>query len=192
MDNKWAHLGHALGECWNDPNKSITFIHIPKNASSFLKECLIGTGQFRQTQSLVQANSYLIALRDPIDRWISGISQFLSSESNQHFTLLELTNTITFDDHTELQTYFLQGIDLDKATFLRVDQNLRKNIQKWLKENSYPTRYIGNVPMHNQGDEKIKNRISDMIDGNSQIKLKLVKHYDKDYKLINKVRFYGT
>jgi hypothetical protein len=189
--DKWVHLGHALGECWNDVDKSITFVHIPKNASSFIKGCLLGTNKFTHSDTLIGAERYLIALRDPTERWISGIAQFMSIESNKHLTLRELVETVTFDDHTELQTYFLQDIDLNKSTFFRVDRNLRTNIQNWLSKNEYHSN-IDNIPNINQGDEMMKNRFAAMVDGNSQIKLKLAEHYANDYELINRVKFYGN
>ena len=191
MSGKWAHLGHTLGECWNNTDKSITFVHIPKNASSFIKGCLLSTDKFTHNSILVDADQYLIALRDPIERWISGIAQFMVIESNKHLTLQELVNTVTFDDHTELQTYFLQNVNLNKCTFLRVDNNLRKNINHWFIKNGFNID-ITHIPNINQGNETIKNRFAAMVDGNSQIKLKLAKHYEQDYELINRVKFYGN
>ena len=190
--DKWAHLGHTLGECWNDQDNSITFIHIPKNASSFIKGCLLSTNKFTHSNTLVNADQYLVALRDPIERWVSGIAQFMAIESNKHIPLQELVNTVTFDDHTELQTYFLQNLDLyKKCTFLRVDNNLKKNISQWLLENGFNID-VSHIPNINQGNEMVKNRFAAMVDGNSQIKLKLVTHYEQDYALINRVKFYGN
>lgn len=188
---RWAHLGHNLGECWNNVDKSITFVHIPKNASSFIKGCLLGTNKFTHSNSLITADKYLIALRDPIERWISGIAQFMLIESNKDLTLRDLINTVTFDDHTELQSYFLQDVDLNKCIFLRVDNNLRNNVGSWLFDNGFNTD-VNSITNINQGNEMIKNKFSAMVDGNSQIKLKLFKHYEQDYELINRVKFYGT
>jgi hypothetical protein len=189
--DKWSHLGHTLGECWNDKNKSITFVHIPKNASSFIKGCLLGTEKFTHSNSLIPAEQYLIALRDPIERWVSGITQLMSVPDNQHLTLQDLVSTVTFDDHTELQTYFLEGIDLDRCAFLRVDRHLRTNIKQWVIDNGYQID-VDSVPNINQGDQLAKDRFAAMVDGNSQIKLKLAEHYAKDYELINRVKFYGN
>jgi hypothetical protein len=189
--DRWAHLGHNLGECWNNVDKSITFVHIPKNASSFIKGCLLGTNKFTHSNSLITADKYLIALRDPIERWISGIAQFMLIESNKDLTLRDLINTVTFDDHTELQSYFLQDVDLNKCIFLRVDNNLRNNVGSWLFDNGFNTD-VNSITNINQGNEMIKNKFSAMVDGNSQIKLKLFKHYEQDYELINRVKFYGT
>ena len=189
--SKWAHLGHHLGECWNDKDKSITFVHIPKNASSFVKGWLLRSGNFTHSDSLVIADHYLITLRDPIERWVSGIAQFMNVESNQQLTLHELVEQVTVDDHTELQTYFLQNVDIDRCTFLKVNQNLRTNIKLWLSEHGYI--HTGpDVPNINEGNQLLKDRFAAMVDGNSQIKLKLVTHYEQDYALINRVKFYGN
>jgi len=189
--DRWAHLGHTLGECWNDQDKSITFIHIPKNASSFIKGCLLSSNNFVHNNNLVTADKYLIALRDPIERWVSGITQLMSVPSNQNLTLQDLVSTVTFDDHTELQTYFLKGIDLDRCSFLWVDRNLRTNIKQWAIDNGYQFD-IDTLPNINQGNQLLKDRFAAMVDGNSQIKLKLVTHYEQDYALINRVKFYGN
>jgi hypothetical protein len=146
---------------------------------------------WKHSETLVPAKEYLIALRDPIERWISGIAQFMGVESNHRFTLHELVERVTVDDHTELQTYFLQDVDIDKCTFLKVNQNLRTNIKLWLGEHGYG--HNGpDVPNINQGNQLLKDRFAAMVDGNSQIKLKLAKHYEQDYELINRVKFYGT
>ena len=191
MSSKWAHLGHTLGECWNDANKSTTFIHIPKNASSFVKGCLLSSGNFTHSDSLVTADRYLVTLRDPIDRWISGIAQFMNDENNQNVTLHDLVDRVTIDDHTELQTYFLEKVDLDRCTFIQVDKNLRTNLSAWFKENDYIVN-MDNIPNINQGNQLLKDRFAAMVDGNSQIKLKLATHYEQDYALINRVKFYGN
>jgi len=188
--DRWKHLGHRLGECWVDKNKSTAFIPIPKNASSFVKGCLLGSSQFIYHDNLVTTNQYLITLRDPIERWTSGVAQFLGTEIDNKLNLRDLINDITFDDHTELQTYFLQGVDLDRCVFLRVDQNLRINIKRWLVENNYQVD-IDTIPNINEGKEIFKKWVNALIDNDQQFKLKLYTHYAEDYELINRVKFYG-
>ena len=196
MSGKWAHLGHNLGECWNDPKKSITFINIPKNASSFIKGCLISSGCFTHSDSLVTADRYLVILRDPIERWVSGIAQFVTEDYtipliNQTLPLHRLIKTITVDDHTELQTYFLEGVDINKCEFLLVNQNLRTNINRWFLDHGYDIN-LDNLPNINEGHQESKNKFAAMVDNDNQIKLKLTEHYANDYELINRVKFYGN
>jgi len=75
---RWAHLGHRLGECWVDEVNDKSYIHVPKNASSFIKGVLIGSGGFwHHSETLVNSGENLVILRDPIDRWCSGVAQYL-------------------------------------------------------------------------------------------------------------------
>jgi hypothetical protein len=189
--DKWAHLGHRLGECWVDADNSITFIPIPKNASSFVKGCLLSSNRFIYRDNLPNTDRYLITLRDPIERWISGVAQFIATNGDNKLNLHDLITRMTFDDHTELQTYFLSGIDIDRCIFLRVDQNLRNNIKQWLIKNGYQVN-INLVPNINEGKQTFKNWVTAITDNNHQLKLKLTEHYAQDYELINRVKFYGT
>lgn len=194
--DRWQHLGHTLGECFYCGSASATYVHIPKNASSFIKSCLFSTQDWFHSEKLIHNDLFIVALRDPIERWCSGIAQFASSEVNQHLTMNELVEQITWDDHTELQTYFLQGVDLNKAVFFRVDRNLRANIGRWLNERGYNIN-VDELPDLNtsesNGIQALKQRFQSLmgtVDGMSPIKLKLLKHYADDYDLIARVKFY--
>lgn len=192
---RWAHLGHRLGECWVDDVNNISYIHIPKNASSFIKGVLIGAGGFwRHSETLVNSNENLIVLRDPIDRWCSGITQYLHN-SKQDLSVNEVFDRITFDDHTELQTYFLRGVDLSKATFMLVDENLRKNLDNWIYNRPYRTNV--NIAIEYNASGKDDRRTTkayyiNLLEQNPNLVLKLQKHFEEDYKLINSVKFYET
>ena len=193
---RWVHLGHRLGECWHDDTRDISYIHIPKNASSFIKACLIGAGGYwRHSETLVNSKENLIILRDPIDRWCTGIAQYLYN-SNQPNMLEELIfDTITFDDHTDLQTYFLQGVNLDAGTFILLDCNLKSTFTNWIKEHGYCTD-ISIVNNYNSSRddarEQIKLKYVKLLAETPSLMLKLKKHFEKDYELINRVKFYGN
>ena len=192
---RWIHLGHRLGECWIDDVNNKTYIHIPKNASSFIKGVLIGSGGvWRHSQTLINSNENLIILRDPIDRWCSGITQYLHN-NNLELSIDEVFDKITFDDHTDLQTYFLQGVDLNHATFMSVDDNLKANLSNWIYNRPYRTnvdiaiKYNASVE-----DDRIttKNYYLNLLDQRPDLVLKLKKHFEADYELINRVKFYGN
>jgi hypothetical protein len=194
MLGKWIHLGHRLGECWVDETRSITYIHVPKNASSFIKGCLIGSGGFwKHSETLVISNETLIVLRDPIERWCSGIAQYQYNSKQFDMTLDEAFNTITFDDHTDLQTYFLQGVDLSKATYMLADDTLRITLEKWVRERGYHTNIsIAHSYNASVGDERenIKSQYLDILASRPDLVLQLKNHFAADYELFNKVKFY--
>jgi hypothetical protein len=191
---RWAQLGHRLGECWVDEVNDKTYIHIPKNASSFVKGVLIGSGGFwHHSETLVNSGENLIILRDPIDRWCSGIAQYLYN-NKQKLSIEEIFDKITFDDHTDLQTYFLQDVDLSSATFMLVDDELRANMNDWIVEHGYRTNVDIAIEYNASADDDritIKNYYIKLLEQHPEIVLKLKDYFAEDYKLIENVKFYG-
>jgi hypothetical protein len=188
--DKWAHLGHRLGECWT--NNGLTFINIPKNASSFVKGYLLSEG-WQHSNSLVDSRQYLVILRDPVDRWLSGIAQYQFNSSRYDMDIDSTFKEITFDDHTELQSYFLQSVDLSKTAFLKFDDNLKLNLIKYFKTQGHDIgwREIPNINS-SAGDRRgtIKATMQEYLANNPGYMLQLKKHFAADYELINKVTFY--
>ena len=190
MIDKWAYLGHKLGECWVDPTSSLTYIHIPKNASSSVKGCM-ASNRWQHSDTLIKNKQFLVVLRDPIDRWCSGIAQFQINSKQLELDVAKVFEQITFDDHTEQQIYFLQGIDLNKVTFIMVNNNFNTIFNKWLNEKGYPS--VADTPRFNQSSGiklELKQKYQQLIDSNPVYMLQLKKHFAADYELINKVKFY--
>jgi len=189
---RWAHLGHRLGECWVDDTHHLTYVHIPKNASSFIKGCLIGCyGMWRHSETLVPADEYLIALREPIERWISGIAEYCYNTGIM-LTVDQALEQITFDDHTEHQVYFIQEVDLSKATFLRVDERLRNNLEHWVKQFNYRTNIQIALEYNTSTGAKREFivRFNEEINQNPLYRARLEEYFAEDYKLYKSVKFY--
>ena len=192
MLDKWAHLGHKLGECWVDSAADITYVHVPKNASSFIKGCLQTSNRWQHSDTLVNNSRYLIAMRDPIERWCSGIAQFQLNSQQLELDVDKVFNQITFDDHTEQQIYFLQGNDLNKVIFVMINDTFNETISRWFGENGY-TVNVDTMPKFNQSSDiklELKQKYQQLVDSNPDYMLQLKKHFAADYELINKVKFY--
>ena len=192
MYGKWAHLGHRLGECWVDETHHLTYVHIPKNASSFVKGCLIGCyGMWKHSETFVPADQYLIVLREPIERWVSGIAEYCFNSGNM-MTIEQALEQITFDDHTEQQVYFIKEVDLIRSTFLRVDDRLRDNLERWLKQFNYRTNIqIALEYNTSEGPKRdLINKFTEEINSNPAYKARLEEYFADDYKLYNNVTFY--
>lgn len=192
---RWAHLGHRLGECWVDEVNDISYIHIPKNASSFVKGVLMGSGGFwHHSETLVNSKENLIILRDPIDRWCSGITQYLYN-SKQDLSIDEVFDKITFDDHTELQTYFLQGVDLDHSTFMLANDRLKSNLNDWIYNRAYRTN-VDIAIQYNASNEDDRRTTKEyyvkLLEQNPNLVLKLQQYFEADYELIGSVKFYES
>ena len=171
-----------------DGISKLIYVHIPKNASSYIKSCLLQTNDWLYSEKFIANDQYLVVLRDPIERWTSAIAQILMAEDN-HMSFDELANVITTDDHTETQIYFLQNVDLSKTVFFMVNSNLSKNLQDWLDCMDYD---INISNLINQGNQNSKKYVKEKIDNNPDLVLKLKQHFAEDYALINRVKFYGT
>jgi len=190
--DRWAHLGHTLGECWVDREQDIAYIHIPKNASSFIKGCLLASLKFTHSNMSIRTNRYLVALRDPIERWVSGMAEYEFNGKQPNIDYQQ----ITFDDHTETQDYFLQDIVIKNTDFIMVNNNLRTNLTRWFDEFGYRVD-VDNMKQYNAADlniekQQLKSKYQTIVDNNPEFVLKLKKHYANDYKLINSVKYYGT
>lgn len=129
MIDRWVHKGHRLGTCLASPDKKHAFLQIPKNASSYWKTYLRPLGwKTSNVKELPEDTCYFTMLRDPVERWLSGISEYFERYHNEElhqpkssifFKTIE--DLIVVDDHTELQSYFLQPIELQHIQFYKID-----------------------------------------------------------------------
>jgi hypothetical protein len=194
--DKWTYRGHDLGECYFDPVQDLTYIHIPKNASTFIKRFCV---DFEYSKTFKHASKYLVILRDPIERWVSGMAQLIQSDTGTNWTSEYIFNNITLDDHTEIQCYFLKSInfekDINKCIFFKVDENLSDKFIGWTNT-VYPKVVMHktklNMGINIIGRIEIIKNLQKIIDNNADLMLKLKKHFDADYELINRVKFYGN
>jgi hypothetical protein len=153
----------------------------------------LSTKKWHHSDELIPNKRYLIALRDPIERWLSGIAQYQVNSNSVNLSEEEIFETITFDDHTEQQIYFLKDIDLLSCVFVKVDATLTNVLTKWFKEQySFD---IGHLPLYNSSINdpvklQIKQNLSNILDQNPNLMLKLKEHFRIDYELINRVKFY--
>jgi hypothetical protein len=129
-------------ECRVDLQQKIAWINIPKNSSTMINGYL--KNQHWSSDSLEnwigQANTFLIVLRDPVDRWASGITEYMYRyHPNVDFDqITDLVQDIIlqhkiFDEHTFPQVCFLDTIPLDQCVYFRMDQHLVSNFQDYLQ-----------------------------------------------------------
>lgn len=196
--------GHVFGECMSHPDTDLMYINIPKNASSWTKPNLIDWGwEFYNyhTDNLYHKHA-LIVLRDPIDRWLSGIAEYmylhhrdldLAHVSNSFLNLV--FDRIAFDDHTDSQVLFLQDLDLSNCTFFWCNEGYRENFSHFLNVKSMPNKYYNYEYQHVTNNEPIRSKFKKIfrqaLENNSKYNQKLQWYFAKDYNLINSVKFYA-
>lgn len=71
-------FGHGSGVV--SPDGSVFVLNIPKNASSYVLDWSRRLGwQVADAESVPMVKQMIVLLRDPIERWISGIAQYINT-----------------------------------------------------------------------------------------------------------------
>ena len=184
------------------------YINIPKNASSFLRHYFKDTGWKHMHVGMnMDIDTNIIVLRDPIERWITGIAQHITTNilgenfGSTHY--LEQTNElveklifdqIVFDDHTEQQSWFLEPFDLTNSVFFYCNSDLSKNLDSYF--GSIGTDFhLTNKPYVNVSQEQFDNanlveHFKKLVYNNEHYQDKLRSYFVRDYDLIHSVNFY--
>jgi len=202
----WEPKGHTFGTCMSKPGSDIMYVNIPKNASSWTKPNLLDHNWEFYNYHLdnLYHKHALVVLRDPVERWLSGIAEYftLYHENldldlvNQAFYDL-LMDQITLDDHTEKQVYFVEGLDPNRCTFMMCNKDYRVNFQKWLQDLSlwngknYQNYHYQHTTQGNAVRKKFTEFFKPLLDNPKYLE-KIKKHYQLDYRLIWSLRFYGS
>jgi hypothetical protein len=186
------------------------YINIPKNASSFMRESFKESGwKHMHCGMSMEIDNVIVILRDPIDRWLSGIAQHITTNilgenfGSTHF--LELSNElvekiifdqVVFDDHTEQQSWFLEPFDLSKVVFFEFNENLSANLDNYFASKGLILD-LKNQPFINASKDSFDNAnlidyFRDKVYSNRQYYNRLKEYYIRDYDLITSIQFYGT
>jgi hypothetical protein len=199
--NQWQHKGHCYGECMTHPGSDLMYIHIPKNASSWTKTNLQEWGwEFYNYRTDNLDKSAMVVLRDPVDRWLSGIAEYLTlyhpSLHNHEISsgFLDLVfDRITFDDHTDLQVKFVEGLDTERCTFFWCDKTYKEKFSKFLNAHDMSNGYFKYEDQHvsENSPERLhwKTLFGHHLE-NSKYCDAVKNYFREDYKLIDQVKFY--
>lgn len=196
---RWLHKGHEFGQITINEESKLMFVNIPKNASQWALNILRyngwkSTNYNRPNIDITDFKAFTI-VRDPYERYISGLAEYIHRYHNDKMMSDDvfeiLFDLITVDDHTELQSYFLNDIDFDTTTFIMCDKNLSNNMnaQIFKKYNIKVTDEL--LKPFYMADEyspkyKLQNHIKSKI--TPEIEEKIKKHFQPDYVLIDKIR----
>jgi hypothetical protein len=198
--SEWQHKGHCYGECMSHQDSAYMYVYIPKNASSWTKPNLKDFGwQFYNYHTDNLNKHALVVLRDPVDRWLSGIAEYFALYHPTFDTwttdAFDLTfDRVCFDDHTERQVKFLHGLDTDNCVFFDFN-NYRQAFSHWISEhygkNKYDSYEFQHVSENSPERKKFKEIFKRKLE-NSKYLEQIKNFYEQDYKLINQIKFYAT
>jgi hypothetical protein len=210
----WAYRGYTYGEChYNKEIKNI-YINIPKNASCNIRNAIVNSGlvgtNLLQSTIFPEYESVVVVLRDPVDRWISGITTYLnlgiageflvddllqSLKNNNKWFFEILFDRVSFDDHSERQSYFLQPFDLSNAYYFYIENKdkLEYQLTQFYAGEGVQIKFEAwarNECKHDPIDQFFTAFLFDHK--NKKYKDKLIDYFKDDYKIINSVKFYGS
>ena len=202
------------------------YVSIPKVASSYLKLALPGhvfdiwNWQWYEKSGEVpskQIVKYIIVLRDPIERWITGAVEYWHRiYPNRNWMTQDLHDIfaqIEFDKHTRPQSDFVHLVDLDRTIWLWMGLDI--DISQWFINQGISLTFVpdheknigrkrskvyfdrrGNQVQKNMSDviegpdiQMIYNQLKSSIESNTLYQQQIKNFYKKDYNLIQSVRF---
>jgi hypothetical protein len=204
----WQNKGSEFGKCHTLQNSPWFWINIPKNASSFTQTLFAHQLLWTPHNYFdidVRDKTAIVVLRDPVERWISGISEYVSLY-HKNFNLNDLNNQmldwifdrVAFDDHTEAQIYFIQDLDLSKTIWFRCDMDFENKLIKWMEsvglvQSGFQVpdcvREFDNISSSDHDKKNIKTYFRQVIESNPGYLRSLKKYFDEDYNLINQINF---
>jgi hypothetical protein len=212
---RWTSRGHQMEQVMVNPDRTVAFINIPKNSSTSVKNALTPTGwEIFDLHEIDQANMhYLVLLRNPFERWISGIAEYLtmyhgnviddlSCEHDlgslpilgQRLALSIIFDKFQFDDHTDLQCSFLLDLPWDQCTFIFIDSDLNTNLNQFLVAHSMAPVKLGNENSASHGTARnltvklsIQKMLTRILENSPERREKLQEYLWPDLQLINRV-----
>lgn len=200
------HLNWHLGQAWANPGQWLIYVPIPKNATTWTTHVLQMNGWKPITldYTTVDNRQYVVALRDPIQRWVSGISEYfyhnhrdlyqtVSDNDSARLVLEQLVESqLVWDVHTADQTFFLHGIDPAWMIFFKIDQTYSAKFTQWLIDSGNgggdPHEILGPVHLRQDNPDKSKwiTLFQDLLVQRPGLMAKIQEHYDSDFYYYNR------
>ena len=197
LRNQCSHWSDS-GNYYISPDMRQIYINIPKNASTWTTALVKSLGWKNDIDHrLTDVSTILLALRDPVERWTCGITEYLYRYHptltvdlvTQHMIDL-IFDQIKFDHHTQKQIEFVDGVDTDHAVFFKVDSEYSNNIIDYLNIN-VGNYFIGpsNATSDNPRKQQIKQFFNDLLDQPKYLSA-VKRYYQADYQMIYHAHFY--
>ena len=188
--------GHHLGTGYT--NHDDYFLLISKNASTTIRRKLEECKWKYCLRPPLESKTVHAILRDPFERWLSGISEFLCNgnyekDMSEIFKLIESKTYIEmiseigiFDGHTVPQTWYLSNLQVDKVKFYKFDETV---VQRMFKNLNIDGAFMDEKVSNNAPyQSEIKNIVKDQIIKHD-LKEKILSHYlTNDLLLIKSIK----
>lgn len=215
--NYWdRHKNHQYGACFANHDLKKFYINIPKCASNwgkfvFKHNLKWESTNYHDAKLLKQGYTAIVFLRNPIDRWASGMAEYIDRYGynvksfthqleKQQLALDIINKTAAFDEHTVEQITFLEDLDTDATTWFSIESDLNQNVADYVRrelgiENDISELpIIENIiigePMYTSVRDKDKDQNKQWFLDNIIRFTSIEKHFKLDIDLYNNVKFY--
>lgn len=197
---KHIYEWHQIGTCYANEQFEFVYINIPKNASTWTKQKLESLNFIEQNihDYEVFPKKVVIGIREPIDRWVSGISEYFAkchpalSPNDISRPMLDIIfEKVVFDPHTEKQALFLHGVEFNTIIAIKCDNNYSLNFSNFLKLQNI-TNDFQNEPYINSSKVDIlrtswSNFFKLQIRNNTKFYNRIKQYYSNDYDLAKRL-----
>jgi hypothetical protein len=202
-----AVLGHSnyssVKPCYSQSaeGNGLVYVNIPKNISTVFRQLLtnLGFNEFAYDTKFAYTRPFVVILRDPIDRWVSGVTQYLLNHNitpdNIPFTLL--FKNIMLDHHTEPQSHYINNLVSSDINYILFDQCDRKQLWNTFSkcfssygfQNDWTDFKYSDYIMSNEKRQYHELLLLE-LQSNTTAREKIQEFYKQDYNLINSVTFF--
>ena len=194
---------HALHSVMQSREHQCSFLHIPVNASSWGKQIFWQAG-FRPNKppEIDTDHRIIVWLRDPVERWLSGLATWLTYRLPQHtgldlvrnnLALLDLVfDTVRLDDHTERQTFFLQNLDSHRCDFWYINSEFKSDFSTYFEQRfrlNVHAHVAQNVSNLDNGKAIPRHYFKSVLENNSKYMTRVCEFFQPDRDLIQQVKF---
>lgn len=202
LNNSNCWIDHIFGMCYTNDDSEFMYINIPKNASTWTNQLFKISLNF-SLRNFTKENldkKAIVVLRDPLDRWCAGMSEYFARRNlttiDENYLKTYLDKLI-WDEHTEKQTMFLPKTK--ETYYFYLDENYEKNIKQFIlkdmgKKNWWNTDLsklkYRNKSIQQNLREEMKN-IFINFSKDPDLLERIKECYKLDYELINSVKFYN-
>jgi hypothetical protein len=191
--------GFVYGGARLSPDNQHLYINIPKNASNYLDR-VFGNSNWNPCNLMsfaVRELPAIVVLRDPLERWVSGATQYIvgnigtGKEFSEHYNLLFerlLFDQVILDDHTMPQYYYFNEFPKANIRYYFLNTTLSDKIKQDFNLTE-PTEIVYNKTVNDTQKTIISNHLLSRLNTDIRLLDTIKKRYSKDYDLINKVTF---
>lgn len=185
------------------------YVRINRSGSTWMSKYL-EANDFIQTEiQTLMKHHKLLVLREPLERFMSGIAFYDDLYKKLIKNPKKVIDEYSHDSHIRLQAQSLKNVDLNNCTFIKYGKNWTDNFHQFLKQRNTvmsvkpPLNWLNKItPFDNinisskeggfQQNDIDRFFLKKYFDENPKFNKVIMDYLEEDYKLYNKVEWYGT